>query len=60
MIQQRELSKDAIEHRAYELYVERGGEPGNEVADWVKAEKELLREVAALPAKAKIPQQIRN
>jgi hypothetical protein len=60
MIQQRELSKDAIAHRAYELYVERGVEPGNEVDDWVKAEKELLGEVPVRPAKAKSPQQIRN
>ena len=28
--------------RAYELYLERGGVPGEEVDDWLQAERELL------------------
>ena len=31
-----------IRARAYELYVERGMEPGNDVADWLQAEQEIL------------------
>jgi Protein of unknown function (DUF2934) len=30
-----------IEHRAYELYLERGGEHGHDRADWLTAENEL-------------------
>jgi hypothetical protein len=30
-----------IARRAYELYVERGSEPGHEVRDWLDAEAEL-------------------
>ena len=28
--------------RAYQIYLERGGAPGNEVDDWTRAERELL------------------
>jgi hypothetical protein len=31
----------AIEQRAYELYLERGGKDGDDLADWLTAEKEL-------------------
>jgi hypothetical protein len=51
MIESRELSKEQIEHRAYELYERRGGQPGKDVEDWVRAEKELTCEVAVAPAK---------
>ena len=30
-----------IEHRAYELYLERGSSPGNDFQDWLQAEREL-------------------
>jgi hypothetical protein len=30
-----------IEMRAYELYLQRGGEDGNDLNDWLAAEKEL-------------------
>jgi hypothetical protein len=30
-----------IEQRAYELYLERGGEDGHDRADWLAAENEL-------------------
>lgn len=30
-----------IELRAYEIYLQRGGENGNELDDWLAAEKEL-------------------
>jgi hypothetical protein len=32
----------AVRLRAYELYLERGGMPGDEVRDWLQAERELL------------------
>lgn len=40
---------DRIALRAYEIYLERNGAPGNPLEDWVRAE----REVAALAAKPK-------
>jgi hypothetical protein len=32
----------AISLRAYDIYQRRGGEPGHEIEDWVKAENEIL------------------
>lgn len=32
-----------IRLRAYEIYFERGGLPGTELADWLQAERELER-----------------
>jgi hypothetical protein len=52
MGQRRAPSEKEIASRAYELYVQRGGEHGNDVEDWVRAEKELSAEPAAEPAKA--------
>ena len=34
-------SNEQIEARAYELFLERGGEDGHDVEDWLAAEKEL-------------------
>ncbi len=34
--------EDAVRLRAYELYLERGAIPGDEVRDWLQAECELL------------------
>jgi len=36
-----EPSKAQISARAYELYVQRGGQPGHELEDWLQAEFEL-------------------
>jgi len=33
--------KENVARRAYELYVQRGSEPGKDVEDWIRAEKEL-------------------
>ena len=33
-----------MQTRAYELYLERGDEPGSEFDDWLKAELEIDRE----------------
>jgi hypothetical protein len=32
-----------IEFRAYHIYLDRGGEHGHDVEDWLKAERELLK-----------------
>ncbi|MGH7699383.1 MAG: DUF2934 domain-containing protein [Gemmatimonadales bacterium] len=34
-------SEEAIRRRAYELFEQRGGEPGHEHEDWARAEREL-------------------
>jgi hypothetical protein len=34
-------TEERIRERAYELYLERGGEPGRDVEDWLLAEQEL-------------------
>jgi hypothetical protein len=31
-----------IRQRAHEIYLERGGEDGNELDDWLQAEQEIL------------------
>ena len=33
---------DKIAARAYEIYLERNGAPGNPLEDWVRAEREIL------------------
>ena len=35
-------TEDDLRRRAYEIYLRRGDNPGNEVDDWLKAERELL------------------
>ena len=39
-------SREAIAHRAYELYLQRGSESGFELEDWLAAEAELTAEAA--------------
>jgi hypothetical protein len=36
--------EDRIAERAYEIYVERGREPGRDLDHWLQAEKELAAE----------------
>jgi DUF2934 family protein len=42
------ISPTEIAHRAYELYMQRGGEHGHDVDDWLQAEREL-RKATSLP-----------
>jgi hypothetical protein len=35
-------TREEIALRAYHIYLERGGAPGNELEDWIRAERELL------------------
>jgi hypothetical protein len=53
MIESKEVSKENIARRAYELYTQRGCEPGKDVEDWVGAEKELGAEPHVTPAKVR-------
>jgi hypothetical protein len=34
-----------IRNRAYEIYLQRGGQPGYELVDWLQAERELTKRV---------------
>jgi len=48
---ERQELKDGIARRAYEIYVQRGGQNGTDVEDWLKAEKEITAKPADAPAK---------
>ena len=65
-----ESVRQMIEKRAYELFLQRGGQHGYQVADWIQAEKEVIGKLekqqkaggskpstkpAAAPAKAAAP-----
>ncbi len=43
---------EEIALRAYQIYLERGGVPGNELEDWTRAERELLEKSVKLRRKA--------
>jgi Protein of unknown function (DUF2934) len=60
MFGRREPSGEEIARRAYELYIQRGGEHGKDVEDWVRAEKELSDEPRAGPAKTRASQLVRK
>lgn len=60
MIDRREPSREEIARHAHELYVQRGGEHGKDVEDWVRAERELRDEPVVGPVKAKATQASRQ
>ena len=35
------IMEEDVRHRAYEFYLKRGANPGDEVSDWLQAEREL-------------------
>jgi hypothetical protein len=35
------ITEEAVRLRAYEIYLRRANEPGNDVSDWLEAEREL-------------------
>jgi Protein of unknown function (DUF2934) len=37
-------TREEIALRAYQIYLERSGAPGNALEDWTRAERELLEE----------------
>ena len=53
MVERNELSTQEISDRAYELYLQRGSEPGKDVEDWVQAERELKGDVVVAQVKTK-------
>jgi hypothetical protein len=42
----------AIRNRAYQLYEARGGEPGAELDDWLRAERELRQTINGIDNEA--------
>jgi hypothetical protein len=38
------VTREQIERRAYEIYLQRGGSDGTDMEDWLIAERELLGE----------------
>lgn len=34
--------EERIRHRAYELYLLRGSQPGSDLSDWLQAEEEIV------------------
>jgi len=45
-------TREEIALRAYQIYLERGGAPGNELQDWTRAERELLEKAGKARRKA--------
>ena len=60
MVGLREPSEEEIARRAHKLYLQRGGEHGKDVEDWVRAEKELSDGPVAETAKTRATQAGRN
>ena len=52
MVENKEAFGESVARRAYELYVERGANPGSEVEDWLRAEKELSEQSVTHPAES--------
>jgi len=50
---ERQEVKDGIARRAYEIYVQRGGQNGQDVEDWLRAEKEISGKPAEVPPKSR-------
>ncbi|MBN1575267.1 MAG: DUF2934 domain-containing protein [Chitinispirillaceae bacterium] len=48
-----EKLQEKIAKRAYELFQARGGQHGYHIADWLNAEKEILKVTAAPAGQAK-------
>jgi hypothetical protein len=46
-------TQEQIAVRAYQLYLERGGTPGNELEDWIQAERQLIGDNGKPRLKAK-------
>jgi len=49
-----------IAQRAYELYQQRNGHPGNEFEDWLAAEREVLSALPAAPEEQPSPKPARK
>ena len=60
MLGRRKPSGEEIARRAHELYLQRGGEHGRDVEDWVRAEKELSDKAVTRTAKLRSAQARRS
>ncbi|HVH69913.1 MAG TPA: DUF2934 domain-containing protein [Candidatus Dormibacteraeota bacterium] len=47
-------TREEIEGRAYQIYVERGGAHGQDVEEWLRAERELVEKYEKMGLKAKV------
>ena len=56
----REPSGEEIARRAHELYLQRGGNHGKDVEDWVRAEEELNEEPVSGPAITRAAHAVRS
>ena len=52
-IAERHPTREEIELRAYQIYVERGGAQGNDLEDWLQAEFELIEQYGKTDQTAK-------
>ena len=43
-------SEQEIRRRAYEIYLQRGAQPGHELEDWLQAERELTTNQSNSPS----------
>jgi hypothetical protein len=43
------ISKEVIAERAFEIFKSRGGKPGNDLEDWLHAERELAQTATISP-----------
>jgi Protein of unknown function (DUF2934) len=49
----REPTHFEIAHRAFELYLARGGDHGHDVADWIEAERQLRERRSKKPTRTR-------
>jgi hypothetical protein len=47
-------TQEQIALRAYQIYLERNGAPGNPFEDWVRAERELTEQAKKATRKSKV------
>ena len=45
-----ELTEEIIRQRAYELFEQRGCEPGHDLDDWLQAEADVMRKKTSIGA----------
>jgi hypothetical protein len=53
-IAERHPTHEEIELRAFQIYVGRGGAPGNDLEDWLQAEFELIKKYERTGQPAKV------
>ena len=56
----RPVTAERIQARAFEIYLARGGRPGDAESDWLAAERELTGAVSGTPVSAEIEAKARE